>query len=221
MELRIKGLETRFPFSSGKIFGLCVEEPEFYYRLVRAFFRLDEELIVVVGGDKICKTAKEVLYFDSFSDLSPNSKASLTTLYKKAGNLLLNGERQKRYEEIEAELSSFLSDISLDFSYPVIFDDQVELGKIMQSFNFRYDLEANTDFYSDFIAYVKAALDTANPHFLVAKDLFSYLPEEKIPELEAELESLGITMINIVGKAKGGQPKEIKTLVLDGALCEF
>lgn len=201
--------------------NLCVESPEFYYCLVRALFRLDEELIVVVDGSKVYKTAKEVLYLDSFCDLSPNSKASLTTLYKKAGSLLLNGERQKRYEEIEAELSSFLSELSLDFSYPVTFDDQIELGKIMQSFNFRYDLEADTDFYEDLVAYMKAVLDTTNPHFLVTKDLFSYLAEKNVPNLKAELESLGITLINVFGKNRSGLPKEEKTVILDETLCEF
>lgn len=221
MELRIKGIEVPVEFVGGGILNLVIENGELFYKLLKSFYQRDEERICVFDNGKELKNDKEIVFLDSFCDMSPNTKSVLTTIYKRSDKMNLTPERRRVLEDVQRSIFNLLSDISLDFAQAMEFTDQFGLGKMLQLADFRYRENPDANFYDDFLLFLRAALDSQSFHFVVTRDIFSFLNDEEVERLHCELLSHDLFMLNLSWYIPKRNFGTVSTRVIDASLCEF
>ena len=221
MELRIKGIERPVEFVSGGILNLVVENGRFFYKLLKSFYQKDEEHICVFDNGKILKSDKEIIFLDSFCDMSPNTRPALTAIYQRSDKMTLTPERRRALEDIQRSIFNLLSEISLDFAQLMEFTDQFGLGKMLQLADFRYRENSEASFCDDFILFLRAAIDSQSFHFIVTRDIFSFLNAEEVEKLRCELLSHDLFLLNLSGNVLKQDVNVVATRIIDASLCEF
>lgn len=221
MELRIKNIKRVFSHEAGAIFDISIESEKFFYCTYKSLWRHDDEQIFVSENCKELKLEKEVLVLDSLMELNPNSKASLSAIYKRAPIAYSNDERKKLIQEINEAISRLLFDISEDFSQSMSFDDTIDISKIMQIASFKYEQEDSASFFDAFRTFIKASIDACSYHYVVTRDLFSFMDEKDILNLKSELQAMGLTLLNFASHHAHKEMSNIERITIDSSLCEF
>ncbi len=221
IELRFKGVERSVPAIPGNITNLIIEVPSLLYRVLKGLFLEDDEQIMVSKDADMLSLSKEVFFVKSLFDLNPNSKKVLSMIYKQAPKAYMNDERKKVVENIQKEISDLLDDISSEFNYPMSYDRDFNIDKIMQVSSFCYSCNESIDFLNDFLSYLRAIQEISQCHFIITFDLLSVLESEKLPDLQNELSLMGLTLINLMPSSKNGKIIGANSILIDSDYCEI
>lgn len=221
IELRFKGIEKSIEAAPGEITNLVIEVPSMLYRILKGLFLEDDEQIFVTKNADLISPSKEVLFIKSLLDLNPNSKKVLTMIYKQASKAYMNDERKKAIDNINREISDLLDDISSEFNYPMTFDREFGIDKLMQTSSFSFSCAESNDFLNDFLSYLRAIQEISQCHFIITFDLFSILETEKIPDLKNELALMGLTLINLTSSSRNEGSLIKNTTIIDSDYCEI
>lgn len=221
ISLKIKGIEKLFDAIPGSIHNLVIENPSFFYDVVRAFFLEDDETIIVSKDADIIPLEKNVLFIKNLFDLDPNSKKILGIIYKQANTTYLNDSRKQQVAKIQDEIMELLDEISLDFNYPMTFDRAFGIDKIMQASSFSFSPTEQTDFFESFIAYLKAIQEISKAKFIVCIDIFSFLDPKKNELLSKELGLLGLSLLNLSSFNRKIENNIEEITIIDSDYCEI
>ncbi len=221
IELRFKGIERSFSAIPGSIENLVIEVPSLLYRTLKALYLENSEQIIVSKEADLLSVPKEVFFVKSLFDLNPNSKKVLSMIYKQAPKAYMNDERRKIVANIQKEISDLLDDISAEFNYPMAYDSDFNIDKIMQVSSFCYSCNESMDFLSDFLSYLRAIQEISQCHYIVTLDLFSVLESEKIKDLQNELSLMGLTLVNLTSSLKNDDFLSKNTILIDSDYCEI
>ncbi len=221
IELRFKGIEKSIEAVPGEITNLVIEVPSMLYRILKGLFLEDDEQIFVTKNADLVSPSKEVLFIKSLLDLNPNSKKVLTMIYKQASKAYMNDDRKKAIDNINREISDLLDDISSEFNYPMTFDREFGIDKLMQTSSFSFSCAESNDFLNDFLSYLRAIQEISQCHFIITFDLFSILETEKIPDLQNELALMGLTLLNLTSSSRNEGSLIKNTTIIDSDYCEI
>ncbi len=221
IELRFKGVERSIQAVPGEITNLVIEVPSMLYRILKGLFLEDDDQLIVSKNSDLISPSKEVLFIKSLFDLNPNSKKVLTMIYKQASKAYINDERKKAIDNINREISDLLDDISSEFNYPMTFEREFGIDKIMQASSFSFSCVESVVFLNDFLSYLRAIQEISQCHYIITFDLFSVLETEKVSDLQNELSLMGLTLINLASSCKNESSLIKNTIVIDSDYCEI
>ena len=221
IELRFKGMTQNIPAIPGQITNVIIESPPMFYRLAKALYLRDDEQILVFKDLDPLPSSKEVFFIETLFDLNPNSKKVLTSIYKQASTAYMNEERNRVLSHIQAEVVELLDDISGDFNHPMVYEHNFGIDKIMQLSSFSFYTDETTDFLGDFLSYLKAIQEIMKCHFVVTLDLFSFLEDAQVDNLQKELSLLSLTLINLSSHQQKNEESQTNTILIDCDCCEI
>lgn len=221
IELRFKGVERSIPAMPGGLTNLEIAVPSLLYRILKGLFLEDEEEVIVSDGADILHPFKEVMFVKNLFDLNPNSKKVLSMIYKQSSKAYMNDDRRQKIAYIQQEISDLLDDISNEFNYPMSFERDFGIDKIMQMSSFCYSCSESYDFLNDFLSYLRAIQEISQCHFIVTFDLFSVLDACKADDLRNELSLMGLTLVNIDSPHKNDNRNLENTISIDSDYCEI
>lgn len=185
-----------------------IESLDCYRRL---YFDLDENL--VFSEDNIVKDLnKHSLILYNPLQLSINDKKMLTQLYRLIENKINHDDRLLQLiGNIETDVQNLVNELFFKLDYFVEANDSIDITKLLQSIDLKFNIQDENNFLNVFIDYIKIYCNMNKIHFVITFGLMSLLSLDEIENLKVALMNMDIELIDL----SIGSNQIISTYIID------
>lgn len=171
-----------------------------------------EESITYIVNDNIVDLTKNALILYNHFQININDSKLVKALYKK-----IEKEIKIKYKEnlnkFEQSALQFLSEISLEEIAELDYEEEIDISKLLASFNVNYKVSDN--YFERLVNYFRIYKETFNNTLIISFGLLNLLEEQEVELLKKELLYLDIVLIDVIYSNK----KLAKDLIIDDDWC--
>jgi CRISPR type II-A-associated protein Csn2 len=220
--INFKYQEIGYGFSllPGELTELVIENPRLYRDFVLNLLNPDEELYSLSEDGKVLSLPKNSIVITDLFDLDPNNKKVLSSIYKKIDRSLLSDERKVKFDQINAQIVSFLNDVATDFEGTMTFNDELTVSQLLGLIDFKFQYDP-TSFFTSFISFIRSWREAIDLKIVFVLNVFSMLEQKEIDSFLSELSYLGVGVIDIEHVSSDVKSENVKKVVIDHDLCEI
>lgn len=171
-----------------------------------------EESITYIVNDNIVDLTKNALILYNHFQININDSKLVKALYKK-----IEKEIKIKYKEnlnkFEQTALQFLSEISLEEIVELDYEEEIDISKLLASFNVNYKVSDN--YFERLVNYFRIYRETFNNTLIISFGLLNLLEEQEVELLKKELLYLDVVLIDVIYSNK----KFAKDLIIDDDWC--
>jgi CRISPR type II-A-associated protein Csn2 len=167
-------------------------ENSWYYRNI--VFNLDQFIILSIDNKEV-NIDKECLIIYNPYQINLKEKKLVNALYKKI-ETSLNEEKRMMLMDIESKSIELLESISDDLNVGIDYNDNIDISKLLSSFDLSFKEPDTTNYLEVLISYFKINIELFKTKFIITYGLSFLLSNEETATLEHELSILGINLID-------------------------
>ncbi len=218
IKLKIKYITNIFDIIPGEIYNINIENVGYYNQLRLDLENNDFELFTLSNNLEILDIKKNILLINSIYSIEPNNKKNILSLYKNIERSLNQSDKNK-IDMINSSIINLLEDFSQKCDVPMDFNDDLDLNKLLNMYQFSFKNESNS-LFNNFITYIKALLENSSYKLIICLNILPYFNDHEVELLKSELNYIGLTLLNI-NLVNYKVQNIVKTLTIDCDLCEF
>lgn len=217
--VKIRGLEKNFVLEPGKIYNINIENRFYYQSFMRALMEEDSEFFLYFENGKEVPFMKRSLVINDLFNIDPNNKKTLTSLYKRINETVLQNTDAEDIQRINGSMLELLQKISFEMNMEMEYETDLDITKILSLYKFSFKRQSN-NLLESVVTYIKANMEIMNLKILFMIHILPLLKEQDMELFQKELEFLNLTVIHI-------QPifdinrTFVENITIDNDFCEF
>ena len=169
--------------------------------------------IKILDGIDECQQSA-IFYIKEPLSIAINDKKNLTYLFKSMVKFIKESHEEE-YNKLITEFKMLFNNISDEIDGSIEFEE-VDINKLFQSFNVKYQ-EEQSSFIEEFITYIDVANKVNKIKLFISYNLHNYLTNEEYKQISKELRIKQIVLLDICRLITNISKEEL--LVIDEDCC--